>query len=79
MNLINNWKSMWKFWSIQLNALGILILSFAEIINQAWVALPPTLSSKMPHAQSIAIVVFGLGILARLINQDKSNVEEKSS
>lgn len=71
MNLVNNWKSMWKFWSVQLSALGILILAFADILNQAAAAMPVALLHKLPHAQSIAIVVFGLGIIARLINQDK--------
>lgn len=71
MNLIRNWKSVWKFWSVQLNALGIMILAFADVLNQAATAMAPSLVNKLPHAQSIAIVVFGLGIVARLINQEK--------
>ena len=33
MKLIPNWKSMWRAWSVRLNALGLTIL--------AWFALDP--------------------------------------
>ena len=71
--LINDWRKAWKFWSIQLNALGLVILSCADIINQAWATLAPTLSHHIPHAKTIAITLFVIAIIARLIPQETKN------
>ena len=71
--LIDDWRKAWKFWSIQLNALGLLVLSFADIINQAWATLAPSLSHHIPHAKTIAIALFVIAILARLVPQGKKN------
>lgn len=75
MNLVTDWKKAWKFWSVQLNALGIVILSFSDVINQAYTALPPSLASHVPHAKTVAIVVFGLGIISRILTQGDKNEE----
>lgn len=64
--LIPNWKRAWKFASIQISSLGVLIMGFLELVNQAWVSLPPSVVAHIPHTQTIALVLFGLGILGRL-------------
>lgn len=77
MNLINNWKSIWKFWSVQLNALGIMILAFADLLNQAAAYMAPSLIGQLPHAQTVAILVFGAGLIARIVNQESKNDKEQ--
>lgn len=76
--LVTNWKSIWKFWSVQLNALGILILAFGDAITQAWMHIPANLVGQVPHTQSIALIVFGLGIIARILNQEKTDEKDNS-
>lgn len=71
--LITDWRKAWKLWSIQFNALGLLVLSCADIINQAWATLAPSLSHHIPHARTIAVTLFVIAILARLIPQGTKN------
>lgn len=75
--LIPNWKRAWRFASIQISSLGILIMGFLELANQAWVSLPPSVVSEIPHTQTIALVLFGFGIVGRLFKlKDKDDDAE---
>jgi len=69
--LVSGWRSAWKLWSVQLNALGLVLIGVAELLQQGIVALPPALLDKLPYASTIATVCFVLGLVARLIRQDK--------
>lgn len=77
MKLINEWKQSWKFWSVQLNTLGIFLLAASDAIAQAWSMLPPSLASNVPNAKWIAMAVFVLGLIARLIPQEGLKDGEK--
>ena len=75
--LIPDWKRAWKFASIQISSLGVLIMGFLELVNQAWISLPPSVVSQFPHAQTIALTLFGLGIVGRLFKlKDKDDDAE---
>ena len=69
--LVAGWRSAWKLWSVQLNALGLALVGVAELLQQGIVSLPPALLDKLPHMSTIATVCFVLGLVARLIRQDK--------
>lgn len=73
IRLIDDWKRSWKFASVQWNVLGILCM-LLEIANQTWNSLPPAVAAQIPNASRIALVLFILGLVGRLIklkdNQD---------
>lgn len=77
MQIINNWRKGWKFWSVQLSALGVLILSLPDVILQAWVALPSNLVDHLPHKQSVALSLFILSIAVRFIQQEPADDPEE--
>lgn len=67
--LIHEWQHAWKLWSVQLNAIGLGLMVFGEVMRDSWSVLPPSLADKIPHAEVIGMVVFALGIIARLTKQ----------
>lgn len=69
--LIDEWKGSWKLWSVQLNALGLVLMSFGELFKDSWNQLPDSLSSRIPHAETIGIILFALSLVARLCKQAK--------
>lgn len=69
--LIAEWKGSWKLWSVQANALGLGLMTFGEFMRDSWSQLPGDLANKIPHAETIGIIVFGLGLVARVLRQAK--------
>lgn len=66
LRLIEDWKTAWKFWSVQLVTLGV-------IAQTVWAALPSESRALIPSAEWIGI---GLGIaalIARLFTQEKKD------
>lgn len=70
--LIHEWQHAWKLWSVQLNVIGIGLMAFGEIMRDSWSALPPSLADRIPHAETIGLIVFILGLVARLMKQKPS-------
>lgn len=66
MKLVDEWKSCWKWLSVQANTLGIAITStYGLMYDQLKDTLPP-------KWMTVAVVaVFLLGIGGRLISQEK--------
>lgn len=60
--LIKNWKSAYKFISMQAMALSL-------ILQLGWDSLPESLKQEIPHKDKIAIVLLVLGILGRIKKQ----------
>lgn len=74
--LIENWKESWKWFSVQLAALGAaisgLLIVFPDAVLQALALLPKNLLAELDkYKATIALVLFISAILARLINQKK--------
>ena len=75
--LIPDWKRAWKFASFQISTLGVILMALVEFVNQAWISLPPSVVSQIPHTQTIALALFGLGIVGRLFKlKDKDDDAE---
>ena len=72
--LIVDWKSAWKFWSVQLNALGLILMGVAEMLRDSVGMVPPSLAHLLPHAQQIAMGLFILGLIARIFKQKPKEV-----
>lgn len=76
MKLIPGWKRAWKFASVQWSVVGILC-STVEIASQTWQSLPPSIAEKIPNSSQIALTLFILVLVGRLIKfKDKPDGPE---
>lgn len=74
MRLVKDWRKAWKWLSVQLAAIGVLITSALIIAPQAvlmaWAMLPDALREELGDwKKQIAAAVFLMAIVARLIDQ----------
>lgn len=77
IKLIEDWRKAWKFASVQINVLGLLVMAI-DFAGQTWNSLPPFIHEKIPNASTVAMVLFGLGILGRIVKlREKPNGESK--
>jgi hypothetical protein len=62
--LVDEWKSAWRWFSVQSMALAAVLLG-------AWQALPDELRASLPRALPhwLAIALLALGIAGRLVKQ----------
>ena len=67
LKLIDDWKKAWKFASVQINVLGLCLMGVVEVLNQGWQVLPPDVQARIPHSTSIALVLFALGVIGRMV------------
>ena len=76
VKLVEDWKDGWKFWSVQLGAAGMGLLTFADFLNQVLMTVPPVLGMKIPHAQSLGLVLIGAGLISRFLKQGTKKNEK---
>ena len=75
MQLIEDWKKAYKFWSVRLGLLGTVIVSFflaaPEAALYAWAALPQELKSVLPAdvIKYSGVVILALSFFARVVKQ----------
>ena len=80
MTVIPEWKRAWRFASIRLSMLGVFIMTLSEILGATWSGLPPSLQDKIPHASTIALVLFALSIIGRVLKtQEKQDDPDRES
>lgn len=72
VRLIPEWKEAWKFASMRIQAAGLVIMVGAEMFGSTWNSLPVTLQQKLPHATTVALVLFGIGLIGRILQKHKS-------
>lgn len=65
-HLIDDWHRAFKFASVQISLLGVAAMGAAEVLGSSWGGLPPSLQDRIPHAQTIAMVLFVLNIGGRV-------------
>ena len=70
-------QSIWRSWSLRLNALGAAILLWVSIdpvsVLYVWQMMPPEVRGLIP-TQIVSILgglIFGLSMLARIVRQPK--------
>lgn len=78
LKLVDDWKSSWKFASVQWSALGILMVTVSDVVHQTWVQIPPEVQDKIPHSSSIALVLFGLTMIGRILQIKPKELEDGS-
>ena len=74
MQLIENWRSAWKMFSVQANAIGSsLSLGYAGMYDQLKDNFPPK------YMLTITAAVFILGFVGRLIHQEAVEEAKKDT
>lgn len=71
--IVSDWREMWKRWSLQLKVLGALVMAASEALGTSWQQLPPDLRAYIPHANTIGLSLFVMGIVASFIRQGKKD------
>lgn len=66
IKLITDWKSAWKFASVQLSVLGFIMMSMSDTVIQVWNQLPVEMKADLPNANTVGMVMFALTVLGRL-------------
>lgn len=66
LRLIDDWKTSYKFASVQWSVIGLSLMGLVEAVNQAWISLPPEVVDKIPNSPTIAAVLYGLVIVGRV-------------
>lgn len=67
IQMIDNWKKAWKFASVQISTVGLILMWILEMVNQAIISVPPSVLKDIPNAPTIGLVLFGLGIVGRIL------------
>lgn len=73
--LVPNWKSIWRFWSMRLVAAGTAITSILLVSSDAalfvWNQLPADLKEKLPPEQVafLGVAITALSFVARVLKQ----------
>lgn len=79
MNLVHNWKTWPKRWSVQLGIVGATLtgwlIAAPDAAKAAWLMMPDDLRIAIPSKLTplIGVVLFALSMLAQLIRQRKLN------
>lgn len=67
VELVPNWKKSWKWASIQISTIGLILFSAIDVIQPLFSGLPSHLLERIPHGSNIAIGLFAVNIVGRLI------------
>lgn len=67
MELVPNWKKSWKWASIQISTVGLIFFSAIDILQPMLTGLPQHLLERIPHGSTLAIGLFALNIVGRLV------------
>ena len=67
VELVPNWKRCWKWASIQISTFGLILFSAVDIIQPMMTGLPRHILEDIPHGSNIAIALFALNIVGRLV------------
>jgi len=77
IELVPNWKKSWKWASVQISTFGLILFSAVDIIQPMLTGLPRYILEDIPHGSNIAIALFALNIIGRLIRfRPKENSHE---
>ena len=77
LELIEDWRNFWRFWSVRLGIIGSAItgvlIAFPDVALSAWAMMPADLKAAIPerYMPLIGVVVFVASLIARAIKQTK--------
>ena len=82
LQLIEDWRNFWRFWSVRLGIVGSAItgvlIAFPDVALSAWAMMPADLKSVIPerYMPLIGVVIFVASLIARAIKQTKLEPKE---
>lgn len=82
LELIEDWRNFWRFWSVRLGIIGSAItgvlIAFPDVALSAWAMMPADLKSAIPerYMPLIGVVIFVASLIARAIKQTKLEQKE---
>ncbi|WP_114954325.1 hypothetical protein [Sphingosinicella terrae] len=78
MKAIPDWRRAWRFWSVRLNFLGLVILA-AEQALPLWAVVPAEARALLPRwiAAGVPLLCFALAIVARVVRQEKLDAQRQ--
>ena len=82
LELIEDWRNFWRFWSVRLGIIGSAItgvlIAFPDVALSAWAMVPAVLKSAIPerYMPLIIVVIFVASLIARAIKQTKLEQKE---
>ena len=82
LQLIEDWRNFWRFWSVRLGIVGSAItgvlIAFPDVALSAWAMMPGDLKAAIPerYMPLIGVVIFVASLVARAIKQTKLEPKE---
>ena len=82
LELIEDWRKFWRFWSVRLGIIGSAItgvlIAFPDVALSAWAMMPADLKSAIPerYMPLIGVGIFVASLIARAIKQTKLEQKE---
>jgi hypothetical protein len=77
LQLIEDWRNFWRFWSVRLGVIGsaltAVLVAFPDVALSAWAMMPADLKAYLPerYMPLFGVAVFVLSLIARAIKQTK--------
>lgn len=77
IQLIEDWRNFWRFWSVRLGVIGSALtgwlVAFPDQALQAWSLLPADLKAYLPeqYMPLVGVAIFVMSLIARAIKQTK--------
>lgn len=69
IDTVHDISRSWKWASVQISALGIVIMGAAQVLGQSWTGMPPSIQDRIPHADTIAMILFGATLVGRVLKK----------
>ena len=82
LELIEDWRNFWRFWSVRLGIVGSAItgvlIAFPDVALSAWAMMPADLKSAIPerYMPLIGVIILVASLIARAIKQTKLELKE---
>ncbi|GGO95063.1 hypothetical protein [Stakelama pacifica] len=80
VRLVADWRTAWRWWSVQFGGLAALFLLLAELpenVLSIWGMLPAETRSLLPHwFDHAALVCGGVAFVLRFVKQGKDDGDE---
>lgn len=67
MKLVDDWRRAWRWASVRASASGVLLVGASEVAQQGWLGLSDDVRANIPHGDTIAIALFILIPLLRIV------------
>ena len=84
IELIEDWRNFWRFWSVRLGVIGsaitAVLIAFPDVALSAWAMLPADLKATIPepYMPLIGVGIFVASLIARAIKQSKLERNSKN-